>query len=167
MNMTDILPVEAWRELAKEIYERFRLNPSVADAEGNIVAGGEYFGNPLCARIKKDPKGVSAICAVAGQYFASELRGSKLPMMDECDAAMTKVAVPVIVDGVVLGSVGCCGALVDDAEVDDFMVARSLGVDEADLEEFMDSLPHLTLDKAAELQAWLEKRIAALIAGAS
>lgn len=163
MLLTDLLPAEKWEELEKEIAERFGLNATVTDNAGSRVTKFDNFCNKLCERIKTDPKGRTAICAVAGQFFASEVKDAEGPIMEECDAGLTKIAVPIIADGEIIGSVGGCGVLIDDAEADDFMVARSLGVDEAELEGCMASVPRMSRAQGEEVQAWMAHRVAEAI----
>ncbi|MBU1612468.1 MAG: PocR ligand-binding domain-containing protein [Proteobacteria bacterium] len=163
MTLTDILPVEQWEALEREIVERFGLNASVMDDAAARVTTYDNFCNRLCERIKTDPKGRSAICSVAGTFFASEIRQTGEPLLAECDAGFTKIAVPIIVQGKVLGNVGGCGVIVDDGEVDDFMVARSLGVDEEELVGYLAGIPKMTMAQAEEALAWLEQRVEELL----
>ncbi|MGE4505959.1 MAG: PocR ligand-binding domain-containing protein [Desulfovibrionaceae bacterium] len=173
---TDLLPAARWEELEREVAERFGLSASVTDNQGARVTTFDNFCNDLCRRIKTDPKGLTAICALAGQYFAGEVASSGGPVMEECDAGMTKIAVPIYVGGSrggnaggnargeVAGNVGGCGVLVDDGEPDDFMIAKSLGVDEAELAGCMATVPRITRARAEEIRAWLEERVARMLA---
>ncbi len=163
MKLTDIAPVKEWEQLERELAERFGLNTSVTDDAGSRITTYDNFCNQLCERIKSDPKGRSAICSVAGQYFASQTCKTRQPLVEECDAGLTKIAVPIIVDSTVLGNVGLCGLLLDNAEVDEFMVARSLGVVEQDLQQLLSSIPNMTLTQAGEIKNWLVQRLKKLL----
>jgi hypothetical protein len=37
MKLTDIASAEAWQQLAKGIYDKFRLNGGVIDKDGTVV----------------------------------------------------------------------------------------------------------------------------------
>ncbi len=165
MKLTDTAPVEEWEQLERELAERFGLNTSVTDDAGSRITSYDNFCNKLCERIKGDPKGRGAICSVAGQYFASQICKTGQPLVEECDAGLTKIAVPIIIDGVVLGNVGLCGLLLDGEEVDTFMVARSLDVVEQDLQGQLGSIPTMTLGQANEIKNWIVQRLKKLPGG--
>lgn len=159
MKITDLAPVEAWEALERELHDKYRLNAAVNDAEGKRVTGYANWCNELCPRIKGDPRGLTAICAVAGRHFSQYCTDVREPLVDECDACLTKVAVPVMKNGEYLGCAGGCGALMRGAEVETFLVSKSLEMDEEEAERLAASAPELTPDSAAEIVDFLERRL--------
>jgi len=163
MLMTDIMPREAWQALEQEIHERFGLNARVYDDKGFTFTGHVTWANRLCPAIKAKPSGVSAICSVAHQAMAAEAKATGAPVVAECDAGLLKICVPVLVDGEFVGVVGGCGRLLDDGEVDAFMVEKSAGIPEAEVAELASGIKALTTVEAEAIAAELQKRMAAAV----
>ncbi|MEF2146566.1 MAG: PocR ligand-binding domain-containing protein [Desulfovibrionaceae bacterium] len=166
MKMTDLMSLEDWEKLEKELHERFGLNAAASDAEGVRLTKYANWGNPLCPRIKGDPKGLSAICAVAGRHFNTTCQSSRSPLVEECDAGLVKIAVPVIKDGEYLGCVGGCGLLFEDSEVETFLVSKSLEIEESEAERLAADVTSISHDRADEIVLYLKDRLAQLGADA-
>lgn len=164
MQMTDILPKEAWQALEQEIFERFGLNARVYDDKGFTFTGHTTWSNRLCPAIKARPQGVSAICSVAHQAMAAEARASGLPVVGECDAGLLKICVPVMVGGALVGVVGGCGRLLGAGEVDPFMVEKSAGLSEAEVLELSSDLTSMSEAEAEAVAEELRQRVAAIVA---
>jgi ligand-binding sensor protein len=164
MQMTDILPKEAWQALEQEIFERYGLNARVYDDKGFTFTGHTTWSNRICPAIKSRPQGVSAICSVAHQAMAAEARATGAPVVGECDAGLLKICVPVMVGGQLVGVVGGCGRLLDEGEVDAFMVEKSAGISEAEVEELCSGIPAVTTAEAEAMAEELRQRVAALVA---
>ena len=162
MTITDLAPIEAWEQLERELHDKFGLNAAVNGADGMRVTAYANWCNQLCPRIKGDPKGLSAICAVAGRHFSQFCTEARKPLIDECDACLTKVAVPVLKNGEYLGCAGGCGALMQDSEVETFLVSKSLDMDEDEVEKLAATAPLLTPERADEIVAFLKKRLVEL-----
>lgn len=159
MRITDLAPVEAWEALERELNEKFGLNASIADETGARITKYANWGNDLCPRIKGDPKGLSAICAVAGTHFTQYCTSEQSPLVDQCDACLTKIAVPVLKDGQYLGCAGGCGVLLEGDEVETFMVSKSLGMDEGEVERLAATVKQASQERAGEIVEFLWKRL--------
>lgn len=159
MKITDLAPAEAWEALERELHDTYGLNAAVNGADGARVTSYANWCNNLCPRIKGDPKGLSAICAVAGRHFSQFCQAELAPLVDECDACLTKVAVPVLKDGEYLGCAGGCGVLMQDSEVETYLVSKSLGIDEDEVEQLATSAPVITPERADEIVAFLKQRL--------
>ncbi len=165
MKITDLLTTEQWIEFEKDLHERFGLNAGVTDENGVRITSYANWANKLCPAIKGDPKGLAAICAGAGQHFTRTITETRKPMIDECDAGMVKMAVPVIVDGELLGMAGGCGCLYRDGEVDCFMVNKSIGMDEGEILDKAKDAPVYSKAQVEEMVAYLTERIGKITAG--
>lgn len=163
MQMTDILPKEAWQVLEQEIFERFGLNARVYDDKGFTFTGHTTWCNRLCPAIKARPQGVSAICSVAHQAMAAEARASGAPVVAECDAGLLKICVPVMARGELVGVVGGCGRLLDAGEVDSFMVEKSAGIAGDEVEALASGIPAMTEAEAEAVAEELRLRVARLV----
>lgn len=159
MKITDLAPVEKWRELEDEIHEKFHINAAITDAEGGLVTGFNHWGSELCKAIKDDPKGAGAICAVAAQTFNARAHEEKEPFCEVCDALMTKICVPVVVDGEVLGIVGGCGVLTDDEEVEEYMVEMSTDMDADTVSGLAAKVRELSDSEVQDVIAFISGRV--------
>jgi ligand-binding sensor protein len=164
MQLTDLLPIEAWQTLEVEIRQRSGLSASIFNTDGIRITDNLKWPNRLCPEIKANPKGQSFICATAHMNLANQARRSNAPVVEECDAGLVKLVVPICVDGTFLGAVGACGLLLDDGEVDTFLVNKITEMDEARLEPLTDGIPTISSSAAAALNQFIVQRIAAIVA---
>ena len=130
MHLTDILALEQWRSLEKDIYERSGLASNVFNTEGIRITDYKMWVNRLCPAVKADDRGQSFICAVAHMNMSAMAKQSKQPVISECDAGLVKIVVPIFLNDEFIGSVGACGLLPDDSEVDAFIINRTLEIGE-------------------------------------
>jgi ligand-binding sensor protein len=135
MKLTDILPLEKWVELEKEIHRRSGLNSNVFDINGIRISDFQQWPNNLCPAVKATDKGQSFICAVAHMNIAAQARQTGEAVIEECDAGLFKVVYPIFVKGEFLGALGGCGLLLDDGETDIFFINKVTDIDEEKLEE--------------------------------
>jgi ligand-binding sensor protein len=159
MKLTDVLPVEEWAELEREIYESSGMRPRVYDVEGVGVTEQSVFGNELCARIQSIPKAQTFICAVAHNNMAVMAKNTGEPVVEECDAGMVKIVVPIFVDGEFIGAAGACGKLADGEEVDAFMVNRSSDIPEEEVEALASNVPSAPRSEMEDLAEFVRGRL--------
>ena len=164
MKLTDILPVEQWIELEHEIHEKSGLNPTIYDSEGVSITRTSTFPNALCPEIKAVPKGQTFICSAAHQNIAGDAEESREPVVDACDAGLTKIVAPIYVGDTFLGAVGGCGLLPEDGEVESFLVGKTLDMDEEKIEELAKSVPVISDETAQAVAAFMKERIDAIVA---
>jgi ligand-binding sensor protein len=163
MELTDILPVEEWAELEREIYEKFGMRPRVYDVNGMGITDYSVYGNSLCRRIQATPKAQTFICAVAQNNMAAMSGKSREPVVEECDAGLMKVVVPIFVGDEFLGTAGACGKLAADGEVDTFMITRSGDIPEQEVEELARDVPVAARHEMEELASYVKKRLAEMM----
>jgi ligand-binding sensor protein len=159
MELTDILPIEKWTEMEKDIHEMFDVDTNVFNVEGFRITDYKEWVNRLCPAIKADDRGQSFICAVAHMNISGMARQSKKPAIEECDAGLMKLVVPIFVKGEFVGAVGACGVLMDDNDVDSFMINRTIEMDEERIEALSDDIKRITTDKAEGLARYVSGRI--------
>ena len=159
MKLTDILPAEKWIELEKDIYERYGLDTNVFNVEGFRITDFKQWVNRLCPAIKADDRGQSFICAVAHMNIAGMAQQKKKPAIVECDAGLLKLVVPIFVNDEFAGAVGACGVLLDDGEVDSFMIERTVDLDEAKIESLSGDIKRITTEEAEDLAEYITGRI--------
>lgn len=159
MKLTDILPLEKWVELEKEINRRSDLNASVFDINGIRISDFQKWPNNLCPTIKANAKGQSFICAVAHMNLAAQARQTGKAVIEECDAGLFKVVYPVFAHGEFLGVVGGCGLLLDDSETDTFLINKITDIDEEKLEELSNDIGRKSRTEIEELAQFLKEEV--------
>lgn len=163
MKMTDVAPIETWEQLEKEIGERFSINPGVYDIDHKRVTDKADWCNELCPYLRSTPKGISSVCAVAGQNFANGLKNDHKAFAAECDAGLVKVVVPVIKDGELVGAVGGCGCMPPDGEVDCFFLHKVMDESEDKVRELIKSIPVVERTEVDEIVKFVEKRLTEIV----
>lgn len=162
MELTDIMPLEGWRKLEEELHVLSRMNAGVFDAQGKRLTDYANWGNTLCPRIKSNPEGLQAICACANQVLMRKAEQEGRPILEECDAGLAKLLVPVIRDGRFLGVAGCCGLRLHGSAIDTHYIARTTGMPEAEVSGLAGAVPTISRERAQEILDWIVKRLASL-----
>lgn len=163
MKLTDILSKEAWARFEKELSDRFHLNCSVYNVNGLSVTGKQNFCNNLCPTIKANKDALAAICAPGNQNFMARAKQAKKAIIDECDAGLLKIAVPIFVGEEFIGTAGGCGVLLEDGEVEDFMVHKTTGLSEDEIAGLCQGLGAMTEEQATEVAAVIKERLSQII----
>jgi len=165
MKPIDILPLEKWLELEKEISNRFGLSPAVLDKDGIRVTDYKKWANRLCPVVNANEKGQSSICAVANQNMMAQAMETRKPVTEECDAGLVKLVVPIFVGDEFLGMAGGCGLLPEDGEVDSFLVSKTTGIDEKEIQGLSDDISKITAGKAESLGEFIQEQINRIVSG--
>ena len=164
MKLTDIVPEETWVELEEEINKRSGLDANVFNVEGYRISECKNWANKLCPEIKATDKGQSFICAPAHMNIAVQAMRTKKTVIEDCDAGLVKMVVPIFVDEVFVGAIGACGFLLDDGEVDTFLVNKMTGIEEEKIERLSEGIPAITTSKAESLSKYITEEIDKIIA---
>lgn len=160
MALTDILPIEGWLRFEKELHDRFDLNCSVYNTSGVGITGRPNWCNRLCPRIKANKESLAAICAAGNQYFMRQAKETGQPVVDECDAGLFKIAVPVFVNGEFLGTVGGCGRLPEGGNVETFIIQKTTQMDEHEIRALCRELKPMSENQALQAAEYIAERIA-------
>lgn len=166
MELTDLLPLEKWTQLENEIHERSGLQSNVFNTDGIRITSKKVWVNRLCPAIKATDKGQSFICAVAHMNLANQAKDQKRPVIEECDAGLMKIVVPIFVDGDYIGAVGACGLLPAGGEVDSFLVNKLTDIDEESIEEWCEDLAVIEKNSAEEVAQFIWEKIEAVVSEA-
>ena len=159
MKLPDILPTEKWIELEEEINRRSGLNAAVFDNDGFRITGFKKWANRLCPAVKANEKGQTYICALAHQNIAAIAMQTKKPVIEECDAGMAKLVVPIFIKEEFMGVAGGCGLLPEDGEINTYLIHKTLGIDEEKLESLSDDIETITNHQLQLLSAYITKQI--------
>jgi hypothetical protein len=71
--------------------------------------------------------------------------------------------VPVFVADEFVGAIGACGFLLDDGEIDTFLIQKMTGIDEEKIERLSEGIPAITTAKAETLSKYITGRIEKII----
>jgi ligand-binding sensor protein len=162
MKLTDLAPLQKWIALEKDIHKQSGLDVNVFDTKGYRISKFKNWANRLCPEIKATDKGQSFICAPAHMNIATLAMRSKQPVIEECDAGMLKLVVPIILNDEYVGAVGACGFLLDDGEVDSFLVNKMTDINEDKVQRLAEGIDSITTEKAEILAQYIEDQIAAI-----
>ena len=163
MKLTDILPIEKWIALEKDLHNRYGLDVNVFDTSGVRISDFKEWVNRLCPAIKATDKGQSFICAVAHMNIAAQAMQTRRPAIEECDAGLVKIVVPIFIDDTFLGAVGACGLLLDEGEVDTFLIDKTTGIDEETAQKLAAGVGTISSAGAASLAEDVIRRIASIV----
>ena len=159
MKLEDVAPLEKWIDLEVEIHQQTGLDVNVFNVEGYRITEFKKWANNLCPEIKATDKGQSFICAPAHMNIAAAAMRSKEPAIQECDAGLIKMVVPIFVKDEFIGAVGACGFLLDDGEVDSFLVYKMADIDEEKVDNLSKEIPAITTAKAQSLSQYIKDQI--------
>jgi len=147
MTLTDLCSIEKWTELERKITRLSGLDANVFDTRGYRITNYKHWANRLCPAVKNTDKGQSFICAVAHMNIAALANQAGKTVIEECDAGLVKMVVPVFFEGEFLGAVGACGMLRKDGEVDDFLINKVTDLAEDTIRDLSTDLPRIAADK--------------------
>lgn len=163
MKLTDLLPLEKWIELEEDLHKRSGLDVNIFNTDGVRISEFKVWVNRLCPVVKADDRGQSFICAVAHMNIAEIARQAKKPVIEECDAGLVKLVVPIFVDDEFIGAVGACGLILDDGEVDSFMVNKTIDLEEDEIESLSNDIGQVTTEELEVLGKYIQERISAIV----
>ena len=163
MELTHILSKEQWEQFEKELFDRFHINCTVYDISGTGITGKPHWCNRLCPEIKANKDSLAAICATGNQHFMAQAKRTRKAVIDECDAGLIKIAVPIFVEEAFLGTAGGCGLLPAGGEVETFLLEKTMGLSEAEILRLCEGLGTMTQEEAEKMAAYIEKRTAQFV----
>jgi len=163
MKLTDIAPLETWARIENESFEKFGMQSSVFNVDGVRITDTKNWSNRLCPEIKSTDKGQSFICATAHMNMANQARQTRKPVIEECDAGLGKIVVPIFVGDELVGTAGGCGLLLQDGEVDAFAVNKIVELDEDRVADLSDGIPAITAETAETICSFFTEKIKDLV----
>lgn len=163
MELTDILSKEEWAAFEKELFDRFQINCTVYNTNGIGVTGKPNWCNRICPEIKANKESLAAICAPGNQNFMAQAEKTRKTIIDECDAGLVKIAVPIFNQDEFLGTAGGCGLLPVGGEVETFLIEKTAGLTETEIAGLCEGMDTMTEEQAEEMALFIEEKIAAFM----
>ena len=158
MELTDIMPMEKWKQLVEDIHTRFGFNGTAYYINNNVLVKSDGWANKLCPAIKAGDSRV--VCATAQQRASQRAQEEKGTVVEECDAGFIKFVIPVFVDNEFAGMIGGCGCLSGDTEVDSFHVSKLLKKEEAEIKDLFNNIQHISQGRLEEAIKYVQGQIA-------
>jgi len=163
MNLSDLMPLAKWEDIEKEINQKYGLDANFFNIDGIRITSFREWANRLCPTIKATDKGQSFICAVAHMSVAAEAKHDRAPKIEECDGGLLKIVVPIFVGNEFVGAFGACGFILDDGEVDTFLINKVTEIPEEELEALSEGIQTISMEAAESLVADVQDKISAII----
>ena len=151
MQLSDLAPLERW---------------IVFDTKGYRISELKNWANQLCPAIKATDKGQSFICAPAHMNIATLAMRSQQVIIEECDAGMLKLVAPIFAGNEFVGAVGACGFLLDDGEIDTFLVNKMTDISDSEIESLSTGIRSISTPKARALGQYIMNQINEIISTA-
>ncbi len=155
--------MDRWIELENRFFEAYGLETNVFNKDGIRITDNKRWVNRLCPAIKATDKGQAFICAVAHMNLALMAKDQNEPVVEECDAGLVKIVVPIFDGDEFVGAVGACGYLLDDGEVDDFMINKTTGIDEDEIAALSEDIKTIASERAMELTREMTAELSAIV----
>ena len=159
MKLTDIIPIEDWMAIERKIVAQSGLDANIFDTNGRRISTFKHWANRLCPAIKDTDRGQSFICAVAHMNLATIAKNTGQGVIEECDAGLLKLVVPIFFKDKFVGAVGMCGALMDEGEIDDFMINKTTEIESETIEELAEDIPTISRKKVEGLRDFIVAEI--------
>ncbi len=163
MKLTDILPLDKWMAFEKELHTRSGLDVNVFDTDGIRITEYKEWVNRLCPVVKAHDKGQTFICAVAHMNIAAQAKQAKNPVIEECDGGLLKMVVPIFIKEEFMGSVGACGLLLDDGEVESFMINKTIEIDESEVENLAKDIKRVTTREMELFGEYIKEQVTKMV----
>jgi ligand-binding sensor protein len=95
--------------------------------------------------------------------IAVQAMRTKKTVIEECDAGLVKMVVPVFIADNFVGAIGACGFLLDDGEIDTFLINKMTDIDEEKIERLSEEIPVITTAEAESLSKYITGQIETMI----
>ena len=159
MKLTDIYPIEKWMAFEKSIHDKSGMDANVFNPQGIRITEYKEWVNRLCPAIKAIDKGQSYICAVAHMNIAAQAMQTRMPAIEECDAGLIKIVVPIFIGDEFAGAVGACGLLSEDGEVDAFLINKTTDMNEDIIQNLSEGMGTISRQKVEALAEYIQQEL--------
>ena len=150
MDMYDIRSKEDWQKVLDSIHKELGMLSAITDKE-NAVLQVSGQRNPLCLKIRSFKEALAFICSQAQQSMAQETKERKRPVIDACDAGMSKFVIPIFFKGDFVGTLTACGAHIPGTELENFIIEKATKTNGQDIEELVRQVPQCDEKKVAKV----------------
>ncbi len=165
MELTQLFSIDEWSAIESDIYGLYKLQGSVFNTDGVRITQTQNWSNPLCPAIKSTDKGQSYICAVAHMNMAKQAMADggrsnqDIAVIEECDAGMLKLVVPIFYKNEFLGVLGGCGLLTEGGKIEHFAINKITEIPKAQIDLLSARIPLITHEKAQSACSYIQDKL--------
>lgn len=123
-----------WSEVLDDLAQRSLMSVLLTDAGGGILRT-HGSRNELCERIRADDDSRMAVCSQTNAAMLELVRLTLAPVIEECEAGMLRLVVPVVRGGILVFQVTACGRVAHGGGIEAFLLSRLLQMREDDVAE--------------------------------
>jgi len=132
MSIYDIKSKEEWQLVLDDICEQLGMTAAISDTKKIIIqSSGER--NALCSAIRENKESLVFICSQTQQFMAQEAERTRKPVIDACEAGMSKFVIPIFFKGEYQGTLTGCGICVHRKEIESFVIEKSSKMKEEEI----------------------------------
>jgi ligand-binding sensor protein len=154
MTPLELKTKDEWQRILEAISKETGMSVALSDDQGKILIDvGERF--PLCLEVRQNPESLTFICSQSNTSMLAMVKKSLRPMVEECEAGLLRMVVPVVHEGALIGQITACGVRGDD--VDAFLISKQVGIEEETVEALAERSP---MGDEAALEAIAQKYLA-------
>ena len=165
MKLTDILEKKKWIQLEDETYQKSGLNVSAFNTKGVRIAGPvKNWANRICPAIKATDKGQAFICATGHMNLANAAQKTGKCVIEECDAGLIKIVIPVFVKDEFIGTFSACGLLPETSEIDSFLINKTTEIEENKIDELSSDIGTISNNKIEEITESMKEEVDKIVA---
>lgn len=166
MELYDLKTEKEWQEMLDALFCKTKMTACLTDREGNIKQSrGER--NPLCAHIRKNQEALTFICSQTNRNMLAEVSQTLRPVVDLGEAGLCRMVVPIVAEDEMIGMVTACGAALEGEEIEEFLIAKHIGISEGAVVQLASSAPTCKEEDIEEVANRLFKEINSPLAGAA
>ena len=146
MDLFELKSRDEWEEILCRIAADTRMKVALTDEKGSLILKTTGERCPLCIKIREKKESLTYICSQCNTAMLEEARQELRPVIDFCDAGLSRMAIPVVRDRMLIGQVTACGGAPEEEEVNIFLVSKQVGITEKEVEELAASTPVVSED---------------------
>jgi ligand-binding sensor protein len=91
--------------------------------------------------------------------IAVQAMQTRKPAIEECDAGLLKLVVPIFIGDEFAGAVGACGLLTEDGEVDAFLINKTTDMNEDVIQDLSEGIGTISRQKAEALAEYIQQEL--------
>ncbi len=147
MKLFERMSKEEWNEILQRVAEDTRMTVGLTDENGNLVLQTQGERCALCTKIRERKESLTFICSQCNTAMLEEAKQALKPVLDSCDAGLTRMVVPILNEGVLIGQLTACGGAPEKEEIDLFLIARQVGTTEDEVAVLATRIPVVSTDE--------------------
>ena len=158
MSVYDIRSKKEWQKILDDVSEKAGMPVALVDKKNTVMQeSGER--NPLCSRIRGNKESLSFICGQTQQFMTRQAKSTGEPVIDVCEAGLLKFVVPVFSGADFTGAITVCGSCVPGEEIQTFIIAKSMQIDENEISVLAESISEVDQEEVGDLVQRLFKKV--------